>query len=73
MNIRTTRLYRVKQNIPMMAQKDDILWLVGSRKSSLGGYIGNFQRTYEHSNNTTYSPNGTPVDNIPMFYVEAID
>jgi len=26
----------------------DVLWLHGSRRSSLGGYIGQFSKTYSH-------------------------
>lgn len=71
--VKTTRLYRVTTSIPMGPRRGTVLWLVGSRPSSLGGYIGNFEHTYEHTGNPgLYSPNGNPVRNLPMHLVEPI-
>ena len=45
-----------------------VYWLVGSRPSSLGGYIGTFRDTYRHGDNT--SPGPKEFANVPMRYVK---
>ena len=64
--IQPSNLFRLTTIIPLVAQPGDILWLIGSRKSSLGGYIGNFEHTYKHRGTNTYSPDGRKVPHIPM-------
>jgi len=76
--VQTTRVYRVLRGVPQTRlQEGDLLWLIGSRRSCLGGYVGNFQHVYEHRapNGTPtgiYSPDGRPVPNIPMAFVEPV-
>lgn len=64
MNITPSKLYRcksqqlVRQELGSLISlgPDEVLWMYGSRRSSLGGYIGIFSRTYTQING--YSPTG---------------
>ena len=78
--IKTTRLYRMRADltrhefIPAYVagiRPDTIYWLDGNRQSSLGGYIGNFRGTYQHSGNML-SPSSEEFRNLPMDYFEEV-
>lgn len=78
-NIRPTKLYRLRDDLPheemviCLARgitPGEVLWLVGNRPSSLGGYIGHFRQTYTQRNG--YSPTGKSWPNMPMRYFEEI-
>lgn len=78
--VRTTRLYRLRDNLShdemvhalavLRMKPDEVYWLNGSRPSSLGGYIGNFEGTYLHRG--SYSPNGRPYPNTPMEFLTEV-
>lgn len=79
-NIRPTKLYRLRSDLCREAlviclsagvKPGEVLWLAGSRPSSLGGYLGHFFQTYVQVNG--YSPTGKDWPNMPMDYFEAID
>ena len=76
----TPKLYRMRANLPQDAHlaavragivPDKVYWLVSSRPSSLGGYLGHFEGTYEQA--LGVSPNGITIcRNLPMLYVIAV-
>lgn len=77
MNIKPSRLYRLKDELPheefVAARVAGIepgktYWMEGSRPSSLGGFIGTFRDTYEHS--LGVSPGSREFRNIPTRYME---
>lgn len=78
--IKTTKLYRIRADltrdefIPAYVagiRPDTIYWLEGNRPSSLGGYIGSFRGTYQHSG-SIISPNSQEFRNLPMDYFEEV-
>ena len=50
-------------------EPERVYWLHGSRPSSLGGYLGRYSGTYEHS--MGISPNECFLVNIPTRYFKA--
>lgn len=48
-----------------------LYWLLGSRPSSLGGFLVTLCETYEHAGRL--SPKGTPIENIPSRYLEVVN
>ena len=80
MDIKPTRLFRLRTDIPhdervaaicAGIQDDQLYWLVSSRPSSLGGYIGWFATTYRHA--MGISPQHTVCKNLPMRYMQAVE
>lgn len=66
MTVYATKLYRVTSEefaIRTGTVVGEVVWCHGNRKSSLGGYIGRFCKTYPHKNKAGeivgYSPRGT--------------
>ena len=55
---------------PITIPAGTVLWMHGSRPSSMGGWIGTFSRTYQQANG--YSPNGytfsLKTDNVERLY-----
>ena len=45
---------------------DKVYWLIGSRKSSLGGFLGTYEGTYGVD---SVSPDGRQLTNIPTRYL----
>lgn len=63
MNITPTRLFRLLGEVSLVCPvkvipAGTILWQHGSRKSSLGGYVGTFSETYSYpyQGHTRWSP-----------------
>lgn len=62
MEINPTKLFTLKEDTgvwpefgrPRLVLKGTIVWQHGTRKSSLGGYIGTYSLTYQHE--LGYSP-----------------
>ena len=55
---------------PIAIPAGTVLWMHGSRPSSMGGYIGTFSRTYQQANG--YSPDcntfSLQTDNVEKLY-----
>jgi hypothetical protein len=79
-NIITPNLYRLCDGLPREGAlaasvaglvPDEVYWLMGSRRSSLGGYLGRFEGVYKHA--LGISPDGETVcENIPMRYLTPV-
>ena len=78
-DIANNRLFRLREDLPREEyacaycsgiRSGQVYWLVSSRKSSLGGYLGWYATTYEHGLGT--SPAATVCQNLPTRYMEPV-
>lgn len=77
--VKFTKLYRLREDLSQEEKviclaagivPGEILWCLNNRPSSLGGYIGNFARTYKQAYG--YSPGAVEFKNMPMRYFEQV-
>lgn len=76
MEIATNRLFQANKDIWLgvkTVKENSNLWLMFSRKSSLGGYIGYFQYAYNHTSGTLWSPGHDEAMVISMESVRPIE
>lgn len=78
-NVVISRLWKLREDITHEERviaivagivPDSLYWLESSRRSSLGGYIGNLRETYRHARGI--SPSGKSIDNLPLRYLENV-
>ena len=78
-DIANNRLFRLRDDLPRDEHAcaycsgirlGQVYWLVSSRPSSLGGYLGWYATTYKHGLGT--SPASTVCENLPTRFMEPV-